>query len=189
MISFFKIKSAFKHILIDIARCPFRDDHTPSIKLNEDYFYCFGSGVSGDVITFTARLFNLRPYEAARKLASDFNIPVDIPLPESNTLRTFRMDQYRCQRALDSYDVYEDFLRRGSADLPKKYTSVMQKAAKEYSATILAKLREYAYNPGIMRLTVMGGGACILKHFWDGINGYSTLTTSAPQRRAMSCWR
>ena len=68
------------------------------------------------------------------------------------------------------YDVYEDFLRRGSADLPEKYTAVMQKAAEEYSATILAKLREYEYNPEIMRLTVMGGGACILKHFWDGNN-------------------
>lgn len=68
------------------------------------------------------------------------------------------------------YDVYEDFLRRGSADLPEKYTAVMQKAAKEYSETILAKLREYEYNPEIMRLTVMGGGACILKHFWDGNN-------------------
>ena len=86
-----------------MACCPFHDDHTPSMKLNEDYFYCFGCGAGGDVITFTARLFNLRPYEAARKLASDFNIPVDIPLPAQNDLRTFRMDQYRCQRALDSY--------------------------------------------------------------------------------------
>ena len=86
-----------------MACCPFHDDHTPSMKLNEDYFYCFGCGAGGDVITFTARLFNLRPYEAARKLASDFNIPVDVPLPEPNALRTFRMDQYRCQKALDAY--------------------------------------------------------------------------------------
>ena len=63
------------------------------------------------------------------------------------------------------YDVYEDFLRRGSAELPEKYTAVMRKAAEEYSATILSKLREYEFNPEIMRLTVMGGGACILKHF------------------------
>lgn len=66
------------------------------------------------------------------------------------------------------YDIYEDFLRRGKADLPEKYTEVMQKAAEEYCDTILAKLREYEYNPEIMRLTVMGGGACILKHFWTG---------------------
>lgn len=65
------------------------------------------------------------------------------------------------------YDVCEDFLRRGNADLAEKYTSVMRKAAEEYSDTILAKLREYEFNPEIMRLTVMGGGACILKHFWN----------------------
>ena len=78
-----------------MACCPFHDDHTPSMKLNEDYFYCFGCGAGGDVITFTARLFKLRPYEAARKLASDFNIPVDIPLPEQNTLSLSNDIPYR----------------------------------------------------------------------------------------------
>ena len=24
--------------------CPFHNDRTPSMKLNEDYFYCFGCG-------------------------------------------------------------------------------------------------------------------------------------------------
>ena len=65
------------------------------------------------------------------------------------------------------YDVCEDFLRRGNAELAEKYTSVMRKAAEKYSDTLLAKLREYEFNPEIMRLTVMGGGACILKHFWN----------------------
>ena len=69
------------------------------------------------------------------------------------------------------YDSFEDFLRKGSADLPERYTAVMRKAAEEYAASILAKLREYEFNPEIMRLTVMGGGACILKHFWDGSDG------------------
>ena len=27
--------------------CPFHDDHTPSLKLNEDYFYCFGCSTCG----------------------------------------------------------------------------------------------------------------------------------------------
>ena len=30
-----------------MVRCPFHDDHTPSLKLNEDYFYCFGCGAGG----------------------------------------------------------------------------------------------------------------------------------------------
>mgnify|MGYP001779670609 CR=1 FL=1 len=37
------------------------------MKLNEEYFYCFGCGATGDVIDFTARLYNLSPKEAAEK--------------------------------------------------------------------------------------------------------------------------
>ena len=58
-----------------IIRCPFHDDHEPSLKLNGDYFYCFGCGAHGDVVDFTAKLFGVGLYEAARKLASDFGIP------------------------------------------------------------------------------------------------------------------
>ena len=36
--------------------CPFHADRTPSMKLNEGYFYCFGCGASGDVIDLAARL-------------------------------------------------------------------------------------------------------------------------------------
>ena len=39
--------------------CPFHEDRHPSLKLNEDYFFCFGCGASGDVIEFTARLFGI----------------------------------------------------------------------------------------------------------------------------------
>ena len=58
-----------------MTTCPFHDDHEPSLKLNGDYFYCFGCGAHGDVVDFTAKLFGVGLYEAARKLASDFGIP------------------------------------------------------------------------------------------------------------------
>ncbi len=51
--------------------CPFHNDRTPSMKLNEDYFYCFGCGATGDVIDLVAKLFNLSSYDAAKKLAAD----------------------------------------------------------------------------------------------------------------------
>ena len=44
------------------------------MKLNEDYFFCFGCGASGDVIDFTARLFGISLKDAAEKLAEDFGI-------------------------------------------------------------------------------------------------------------------
>ena len=64
-----------------MACCPFHDDKNPSLKLNEDYFYCFGCGATGDVIDFTARLYDLSPKEAAEKLALDFGLAYDSQAP------------------------------------------------------------------------------------------------------------
>ena len=54
--------------------CLFHHDRHPSLKLNEDYFFCFGCGAAGDVIDFAAKMFDLCSYEVAQKLAADFGI-------------------------------------------------------------------------------------------------------------------
>ena len=73
------VKQAAKHYRLKAGRngmacCPFHNDRHPSLKLNEDYFYCFGCGAKGDVIDLVARLFDLSSYEAAQKLAADFGL-------------------------------------------------------------------------------------------------------------------
>ena len=55
-----------------MACCPFHDDKNPSMKLNEEYFYCFGCGATGDVIDFTARLYNLSPQRGRREAGPGF---------------------------------------------------------------------------------------------------------------------
>ena len=60
-----------------MAVCPFHQDRNPSLKL-DNRFHCFGCQADGDVIDFTARLFGLSNYEAAKKLADDFSIEYDI---------------------------------------------------------------------------------------------------------------
>lgn len=86
-----------------MVRCPFHDDHNPSLKLNEDYFYCFGCGAGGDVVELTRRLFDLRSYEAASKLAVDFGVDVPATAPPDGSLNRFRSDLLRCQQILDEY--------------------------------------------------------------------------------------
>ena len=93
----------------DMICCPFHNDRHPSMKLNRDYFYCFGCGATGDVIDFVARLFGLSSYEAAKKLAYDFSIDPDKP-PAAMVLkkpyplaRAFRNDEMHCQRVLCDY--------------------------------------------------------------------------------------
>ena len=50
-------------------------------------FHCFGCGADGDVIDFTAMLFNLRPKEAAEKLAQDFGVKYKESKPPSRRSR------------------------------------------------------------------------------------------------------
>lgn len=56
-----------------MARCPFHDDHEPSLLL-DDRYYCFGCGATGDASDLVGRLFGITPYAAAQKIAKDFCI-------------------------------------------------------------------------------------------------------------------
>ena len=63
-----------------MACCPFHDDKNPSMKVDQR-FHCFGCGADGDVIDFTAKLFDLSPKEAAEKMAQDFGLIYDSQAP------------------------------------------------------------------------------------------------------------
>ena len=53
--------------------CPFHADRNPSMKV-DSRFHCFGCGADGDVIDFTAKLFQLSLRQAAEKLTADFGL-------------------------------------------------------------------------------------------------------------------
>lgn len=57
-----------------MVRCLFHDDATPSMKLYDDHYHCFGCQATGDVIRMTAKLFGVPDAEVANKLAEDFGI-------------------------------------------------------------------------------------------------------------------
>lgn len=107
--------------------CPFHDDRHPSMKLNEDYFYCFGCGTTGDVIELVSRLFGLSAYEAAQKLAYDFGIDPDKPpaaaalqKPRYQLVKAFREDELYCQRVLCDYlHLLEDWKVRYAPSDPE----------------------------------------------------------------------
>ena len=92
-----------------MACCPFHDDKNPSMKVDQR-FHCFGCGADGDVIDFTAKLFNLSPKEAAEKLAQDFGLIYDSQAPprrryvrQKNEAQKFRENRQRCYRVLSDY--------------------------------------------------------------------------------------
>ena len=103
-----------------MACCPFHDDRHPSLKLNEDYFYCFGCGATGDVIDFTARLYNLSPKEAAEKLVQDFGLSYDRKAPiRRNYVRQKSEVQLRKEKREHAWRVLADYyhlLRKWETD-------------------------------------------------------------------------
>ena len=109
-----------------MARCPFHPDKTPSLKLYDDHYFCFGCHAHGDVIQLTSGLLGLAPYAAARRLAEDFGLPSPserphklspggkvspkgtdkgrpIPVNPGQEPQCFREDALRCQRVLNAY--------------------------------------------------------------------------------------
>ena len=66
--------------------CPFHTEKTPSLKINERSFHCFGGGAHGSVIDFVALLFNLDPLGAVKRLAADFRIDIKLGHPPDRPL-------------------------------------------------------------------------------------------------------
>ena len=63
--------------------------------------------------------------------------------------------------------VIERVIRTGTADIDEKYLTAIKETATEYVRGIFRKLREHEYEDRLMRLYVVGGGGCMIKHFGD----------------------
>ena len=125
------VKQAAEHYGLKVSRsgmacCLFHHDRHPSLKLNEDYFFCFGCGAKGDVIDLVARLFGLSRYEAVQKLAADFGIGTEpgraveaSRKPKRPHIRQFREDEMLCFRVLTDYlHLLEDWKMRYAPKTP-----------------------------------------------------------------------
>lgn len=73
--------------------CMFHRDKHPSMKLNDDYYYCFACHASGDVISFTAKLFRLNKKEAALKLAANFGLEPNASLQQISVKKAARRSE------------------------------------------------------------------------------------------------
>lgn len=63
--------------------------------------------------------------------------------------------------------MIEAYIRDGNADFPKQYQDAMRESATEYVKGIFRRLREHGFDPELMRLYVVGGGGCLIKHFGE----------------------
>ena len=95
------------------ALCPFHNDRHPSLYVADDHYYCFACGEHGDVIDFVGRLFQLSPYDAARKLMTDFHLSPDKP-PSAAALHAKRI-RTEAQQLMENerlcFSVLSDYAR------------------------------------------------------------------------------
>ena len=95
------------------ALCPFHNDRNPSLYVADDHYYCFACGAHGDAIDFVGRLFQLSPYNAARKLMADFHLEPDKP-PSAAALHAKRI-RTEAQQLMENerlcFSVLSDYAR------------------------------------------------------------------------------
>lgn len=63
----------------NMCSCPFHEERTPSMKLYDKGFCCYGCGERGDTIKFVQKLFGFEnPLDAAHKINDDFHLGIDV---------------------------------------------------------------------------------------------------------------
>ena len=132
----------------DMTRCLFHEDDSPSLKLNEDYFYCFGCHAHGDVTNLVARLFGISQYRAAKRLAEDFGFDPRPPTQARQPAPTFKQKLERqrqiqrmelfCISTLDAYlDLLELWKKRYAPTAPEEPWDDRYREACQMMDTIL----------------------------------------------------
>lgn len=90
-----------------VGLCPFHREKTPSfhVDVSGGFFYCFGCGAGGDVITFAMRHWNLTFPEAIKYLADRYHVPIpDSPLgPSKEKAETLEAMSQALQSACDFF--------------------------------------------------------------------------------------
>lgn len=96
-----------------MALCPFHNARYPSLYVADDHYHCFACGEHGDVIDFVSKLFHLSLYDAAQKLAADFQLTPDKP-PSAAALHAKRV-QTEAQQLRENerlcFSVLSDYAR------------------------------------------------------------------------------
>ena len=99
------------------AACPFHEDTHPSLSVHpeDQYFYCFGCGVGGDVFRFL-ELYERKPFE---QVFAELARQKGIALPEHNTHNVRQIEQRRNVREI--LGAVARFYHRGLMPQAREY--------------------------------------------------------------------
>ncbi len=171
------------------ACCPFHPDRHPSMKLNDDYFYCFTCHESGDVTKLTAQLLGLSQYEAAQKLTTDFQLNIESNAAEQRPLplRSKHLKERDALKELSCLLVHLKSIKLESAplnpdeDFDKRFIQAcLMTESVQYLVDILSfgmaddrayALDRYAHEPIIQQARQL-----VAQYIWEG--GFSLERSS-----------
>ncbi len=95
--------------------CPFHGEKTPSMKVYEKNYKCFGCGESGDVIKFVEKMFNLSSIDACKKLNNDFSLGLHTSRPQRSEISQTMLLHQRRERMKEiensSFNLVSDYLK------------------------------------------------------------------------------
>ncbi|MBR4022002.1 MAG: hypothetical protein IKI94_05310 [Ruminococcus sp.] len=124
-----------------MTNCIFHNDRTPSMRLYDDHFYCFGCGKCGDVTKLVEGLFGESPIQSAKRLCADFGIEHIRGSPPKVKTK-YVSTQTQEQRAFRILSDYCNLLRRYRTEYaPKSDDEDLHLLFTEG----LTKLSEYEY--------------------------------------------
>ena len=90
-----------------VAKCPFHDDHDPSLSISEDkqIYKCFVCGEGGNVFTFVERYKDVSFIEAVKEVADIIGYPLDLKI-EKKAPKPLKYQRY--------YDLLSEVIKFSS---------------------------------------------------------------------------
>ncbi|WP_286944786.1 CHC2 zinc finger domain-containing protein [Acetobacterium sp. UBA5834] len=85
--------------------CPWHTDSHPSLSFKNNRCHCFACGAGGSSIDLVAKLFDLEPLEAVKKISADFGLNLDFKGEyRPDTVKIQEMERQRqLQKAFDDW--------------------------------------------------------------------------------------
>lgn len=105
------------------AKCPFHDDHNPSMFVSEEkqIYKCFVCGESGRVFDFVQKYEKISFYEAVKKVADKVGININIDTSNIDNKDNKYYDQYEIYNISNKY--YQNNLNTSLGKIAKNYLS------------------------------------------------------------------
>lgn len=152
------------------ARCPFHHEKTPSFSINasEQFYHCFGCGVSGDAITFIREIESVDFIDAVKILCEHAKIPMpEVNFETEKTLENKKKRDEMLKIMKASARFYLNNLNSGKADAHVQYI-----LDRKLSSTVVRKfglgaslnyydLPQFLLDSGYSKQNIIDCGVCI----------------------------